>query len=111
MVSLEDSKYPKNFYKLEDGSLVSTTDRFCQEVNPVATNIPSDEDIFNNESGLPNESFIKNHFYLEGRLTESQVMQILRLGTALLTAEDNLLKIEAPLISKLPRDQHTSLRA
>lgn len=102
----QDKITVRDYYKLDDGSMVSTKNRFCQDVAPVAAEIPKDDQIFcEDQDGIPRIEIIREHFRFEGRLTESQVMRILRLGTALLASEDNLLRIPAPLISKFPNIQ------
>jgi serine/threonine-protein phosphatase 2B catalytic subunit len=45
----------------------------------------------------PNLSFLKNHFYREGRLTEDQALFIIRKGTEILRNEPNLLEMDAPI--------------
>lgn len=86
------------YYRCEDGSLVNTLERFCQEVPPIAAEFPRDDQIFDADDGLPIPEIIKEHFRYEGRLTESQVTRILELGTAILKKEDNLLKLPAPIV-------------
>ena len=45
----------------------------------------------------PNLSFLKQHFYREGRVTEEQALWILHEGTKVLKAEPNLLEMDAPI--------------
>src|SRR5882757_5085487 len=45
----------------------------------------------------PSLSFLKQHFYREGRLTEEQALWIINEGTKLLKAEPNLLEMDAPI--------------
>ncbi|RYP81038.1 hypothetical protein DL770_006028 [Monosporascus sp. CRB-9-2] len=59
---------------------------------------PRDEQFYQDETHeKPNIQFLKQHFYREGRLTEEQVLFIIRKGTELLRAEPNLLEIDAPI--------------
>lgn len=59
---------------------------------------PSDEQFFEDESHQkPNITFLKQHFYREGRLTEEQALWIINKGTELLRAEPNLLEMDAPI--------------
>ena len=44
--------------------------------------------------------YLKTHFFEEGKLTESQVLRIVRSGKDLLTKEANLLNIDTPATSK-----------
>lgn len=60
--------------------------------------VPSHEQFFSREDpSKPDVAFLKNHFYREGRLTEEQVLYILKKGTELLRAEPNLLEVDAPM--------------
>jgi serine/threonine-protein phosphatase 2B catalytic subunit len=47
----------------------------------------------------PNAEFLRDHFLHEGRLTEVQVLAILRQSTDVLTAEPNVLKVKSPVTS------------
>ncbi len=59
---------------------------------------PSDEQFYQDESReKPNIQFLKEHLFREGRLTEEQVLFIIRKGTELLRAEPNLLEMDAPV--------------
>lgn len=59
---------------------------------------PSDEQFYQDSTHeKPNIQFLKQHFYHEGRLTEDQVLFIIKKGTELLRAELNLLEIDAPV--------------
>lgn len=68
------------------------------DVQAPATYKPTDEQFFHDETHTkPNITFLKQHFYREGRLTEEQALWILRKGTELLRAEPNLLEMDAPI--------------
>ena len=68
------------------------------DVQAPATYKPTDEQFYSDETHTkPNIAFLKQHFYREGRLTEEQVLFILRKGTELLRAEPNLLEMDAPI--------------
>lgn len=59
---------------------------------------PTDEQFFEDDTqSKPNITFLKSHFYREGRLTEEQALWIIRKGTELLRAEPNLLEMDAPI--------------
>lgn len=59
---------------------------------------PKDEEFFDpQDPSKPNISFLKNHFYREGRLTEDQALYIIRAGTELLRQEPNVLEVDAPI--------------
>jgi len=85
-------------YPLENGSTVSTTERFMKEVPPPAARPPTDEQFFSpNDPSKPNLDFLKAHFYNEGRLTEEQALFILGKATNILQQEPNVLEIDAPI--------------
>ncbi|CDS11350.1 Putative Serine/threonine-protein phosphatase [Lichtheimia ramosa] len=104
-------------YKMDDGTVVSTKDRvikgWCpkdqtvilqhglnvkQHVPAPAVRIPTDEEFFSKERpGLPDITFLKDHFYREGRLSEEQALYILEKGTEILKEEPNLLEVGAPI--------------
>ncbi|CAK7243669.1 MAG: 3',5'-cyclic-nucleotide phosphodiesterase (PDEase) (3':5'-CNP) [Sporothrix thermara] len=87
-----------SIHAMEDGTNVSTTERVCKDVQAPATYKPTDEQFYSDETHTkPNIAFLKQHFYREGRLTEEQVLFILRKGTELLRAEPNLLEMDAPI--------------
>lgn len=59
---------------------------------------PTDEQFFEDDTHTkPNITFLKSHFYREGRLTEEQALWIIKTGTDLLRAEPNLLEMDAPI--------------
>ncbi|GMM34602.1 calcineurin catalytic subunit A [Saccharomycopsis crataegensis] len=84
-----------SIFVLEDKE-VSTKNRIVQSVPAPVTRKPSDDEVFL-PNGLPNHEFLKNHFYHEGRLHESQVIKILKAATELLRTEPNLLDVPAPV--------------
>ncbi|VDL95954.1 unnamed protein product [Schistocephalus solidus] len=53
-------------------------------------------DIFESQ-GKPNIEILKQHFILEGRLTDDAALKIINDGAALLREERNVLEIEAPV--------------
>lgn len=76
------------------------TDRV--QVPPPATEIPSDDQVFlADQRGrrMPNASFLKQHFFREGRLTEAQALLILDQATQLLAGEPNLVDVASPVTS------------
>lgn len=59
---------------------------------------PTDEQFFEDDTHTkPDITFLKSHFYREGRLTEEQALWIIKTGTDLLRAEPNLLEMDAPI--------------
>ena len=65
------------------------------------TIIPDDCVIFPSpKSDKPDAEYIKAHFFEEGKLSEAQVLRIVRAGTKLLSSESNLLEVETPATSK-----------
>ncbi|SCU90421.1 LAME_0E08482g1_1 [Lachancea meyersii CBS 8951] len=85
-----------SMYTLENGVRVSTKERVCSSVRPVALGTPTDEELFK-QDGIPDPDFLREHFRREGRLTESQVLRILEAGTECLSKEPNLLRVPAPV--------------
>ncbi|KAI0442609.1 serine/threonine-protein phosphatase 2B catalytic subunit [Xylaria telfairii] len=85
-------------HTMEDGTQVNTTERVCKDVQAPATFKPTDEQFFEDESHTkPNITFLKQHFYREGRLTDEQALWIIKTGTDLLRQEPNLLEMDAPI--------------
>lgn len=84
-------------YTLEDGTKVSTKERFVKGVPPITGMIPSDKELFDQGSGLPNHEFLREHFKREGRLSEAQALKILEMATNCLSKEPNLLHVPAPV--------------
>lgn len=84
-------------YTLEDGTKVSTKERFAKGVPPITGMIPSDKELFDQGSGLPNHEFLREHFKKEGRLSETQALKILEMATNCLSKEPNLLHVPAPV--------------
>ena len=85
-------------HQMEDGTQVSTLERVCKDVQAPATQPPTDEQFWSpQDRSKPNLAFLKQHFYREGRVTEEQAMWIINKGTELLTAEPNLLEMDAPI--------------
>ncbi|PHH83780.1 hypothetical protein CDD82_2652 [Ophiocordyceps australis] len=85
-------------HTMEDGTQVSTLERVCKDVQAPAMSKPTDDQFFADEThSLPSITFLKQHFYREGRLTEEQALWILKKGTELLREEPNLLEMDAPI--------------
>ncbi|CAI4210206.1 unnamed protein product [Parascedosporium putredinis] len=85
-------------HTMEDGTQVSTLERVCKDVQAPATSKPTDEQFFHDDTRTkPNITFLKQHFYREGRLTEEQALWILQRGTEILREEPNLLEMDAPI--------------
>ncbi|KAJ1963335.1 3',5'-cyclic-nucleotide phosphodiesterase (PDEase) (3':5'-CNP), partial [Dimargaris xerosporica] len=80
-----------------DGRQYITTERICKTVSPPRAYVPTPTQFFVDDAQtLPNVSFLKTHFFHEGRLTEAQALWIIHRGTEILTAEPNMLELEAP---------------
>ena len=68
------------------------------DVQAPATSKPTDEQFYEDETRQkPNITFLKQHFYREGRLSEEHALYILEKGTEILRAEPNLLYVDAPV--------------
>ncbi|RVD80504.1 uncharacterized protein DFL_008401 [Arthrobotrys flagrans] len=85
-------------HTMEDGTTVSTQERVIKDVQAPATQKPTDEQFYDpNDPTKPNLTFLKQHFYREGRLTEEQALFIIQRGTEILRKEPNLLEMDAPI--------------
>ncbi|RXK40906.1 serine/threonine-protein phosphatase 2B catalytic subunit A1 [Tremella mesenterica] len=85
-------------HQLENGDVVSTTERVVKDVQAPAMYLPSPEQFWDKtDPTKPNIAFLKNHFYREGRLTEDQALYILEKGGEILRNEPNLLDVDAPI--------------
>jgi serine/threonine-protein phosphatase 2B catalytic subunit len=68
------------------------------DVQAPAMHPPTDQQFFSPEDpSKPNLTFLKQHFYREGRLTEEQALYIIEEGTKVLKQEPNLLEMDAPI--------------
>ncbi|KAI9361419.1 calcineurin [Pilaira anomala] len=101
----ETSSTPKVTPKIDltlfttgDGTVVSTQERIIKEVPAPAVHLPTEEQFWSKERpGFPDINFLKDHFYREGRLSETQALYILQRGRDILKLENNLLEIPAPV--------------
>jgi serine/threonine-protein phosphatase 2B catalytic subunit len=75
---------------------IRTKSRICTEVPATTTTILEARDIFDS-AGQPNDAVVKNHFLLEGRLSETAVLKIVHQATEVFKAESNLLEIGPPV--------------
>lgn len=68
------------------------------DVQAPAMHPPTDQQFFSpQDPSKPNLTFLKQHFYREGRLTEEQALYIIEEGTKVLKQEPNLLEMDAPI--------------
>ena len=68
---------------------------------------PTDDEFYArgaNGQTVPNVAFLKEHFFKEGRLEESQAVFILKEATRMLTPEHNLLYLTGPIVGTSPRE-------
>jgi serine/threonine-protein phosphatase 2B catalytic subunit len=87
-----------SIYTMEDGTVVNTKKRVYTKIDPPAFEKPKDDELWSKERpGLPNLSFLREHFRREGRLTDKQALQILNSTKNMLSKEPNLLRIPAPI--------------
>ncbi|KAK6356843.1 3',5'-cyclic-nucleotide phosphodiesterase (PDEase) (3':5'-CNP) [Orbilia javanica] len=87
-----------SLHTMEDGTTVSTQERVIKDVQAPATQKPTDEQFYDpTDPTKPNLTFLKQHFYREGRLTEEQALFIIQRGTEILRKEPNLLEMDAPI--------------
>lgn len=83
---------------MEHYGVTDLTQRVCKEIRP-PDGIASDEDFYRQDNGIPipNVSFLRLHFYQEGRLTEDQVLFLLRRVGDIFKTERNVLYLSAPI--------------
>eukprot|EP01135_Chromosphaera_perkinsii_P003980 Nk52_evm23s265 gene=Nk52_evmTU23s265 len=81
---------------MADEAPKSTVERNCQEVPAPAGNLLTIEEVFG-DGDLPKPDVLKEHFTYEGRLALDCAEKIIKLGTACLSKESNLLAVEAPV--------------
>jgi serine/threonine-protein phosphatase 2B catalytic subunit len=116
-----EKKVPKidfTLFTAADGTVVSTKERVIRgkhenkhvllintnkskDVPAPAVHLPTEDEFWSKEKpGLPDIHFLKDHFYREGRLTETQALFILEKGKEILRLEKNLLDIPAPVTGR-----------
>ncbi|GJJ10603.1 3',5'-cyclic-nucleotide phosphodiesterase [Clathrus columnatus] len=80
------------------GAEVSTQERCIKDVKPPESRRPTDDEFFSSSDRTkPNVTFLKDHFFNEGRLTESQALYIIKTATEILKNEPNVLELDIPL--------------
>ncbi|RLV93104.1 Serine/threonine-protein phosphatase 2B catalytic subunit A2 [Spathaspora sp. JA1] len=83
-------------YTSDDGTTkYSTINRAITTVDPPAMFKPSKDQLYIN--GKPNCQFLKDHFFHEGRLNESDAIDIITMATQILSGEPNLLQVPEPV--------------
>ncbi|KAJ2391678.1 3',5'-cyclic-nucleotide phosphodiesterase (PDEase) (3':5'-CNP) [Coemansia sp. RSA 2603] len=82
----------------EDGLQMNTVDRVVSDVAEPTTLIPSHSEVFEDDDETrPQCSFLREHFFREGRLREQDALAIIQHATQMLRAEETLLTIDAPV--------------
>lgn len=81
-------------YVDEDGKQHSTLGRIMSDVEPLITRRPTDDEVF--PDGKPDYKFLNEFFRREGRLTEQQVIKIIKDAKEIFDDEENLLKLPCP---------------
>ncbi|KAJ8488250.1 hypothetical protein ONZ45_g14019 [Pleurotus djamor] len=79
---------------------LNTSGRIVSQVPEPAAKKPTDDEFFAiDERGerKPNPTFLKHHFFREGRLTEEQALLILDLATRMLSTEANIVHVKSPV--------------
>ena len=74
---------------------LSTVERVCKDVAPIATRRLGDSDVF--AGGKINPEVVKGHFMKEGRLKEETATRIVREAIVILKKESTVLDLQAPL--------------
>lgn len=94
---------PRHIYHLENGQEIVTVRRACEKVVPARSQLPTDEQLFSKDPNggvKPNTTFLKTHFFEEGKLSNDQLLRLIQMGTDVLRAESNVLRMDAPIIGK-----------
>ncbi|KAF4566089.1 hypothetical protein EYR40_002095 [Pleurotus pulmonarius] len=79
---------------------VNTTGRIVSNVPEPAARTPSEDEFFAiDDTGdrKPNPTFLKQHFFREGRLTDEQALYILQRTTHVLSKEANMVHVKSPV--------------
>jgi serine/threonine-protein phosphatase 2B catalytic subunit len=74
-----------------------TKERVCKDVTPPASNLLTEEEVFDSQTGLPRPDVLKDHFTREGRVEQAVALRIIKDCSKLLKSEPTMLDIEAPL--------------
>jgi serine/threonine-protein phosphatase 2B catalytic subunit len=63
--------------------------------------VATDDEFYLEEGGedMPNIVFLRLHFFKEGRLTEEQILFLLRKVKDIFTEEKNVLRLQSPITS------------
>lgn len=80
-----EPKYPRQIASVPEPAWKKPTDRELFTPHPTTSEL------------LPNPSFLKQHFFREGRLTEPQALSILEKATDRLAREPNLVDVASPV--------------
>ncbi|KAG2004450.1 serine/threonine-protein phosphatase 2B catalytic subunit, variant 2 [Coprinopsis cinerea AmutBmut pab1-1] len=74
-------------------------ERKVPSVPPPAANKPTEAEFFYGEGAerKPNPSFLKDHFFKEGRLLEEQALYIINRATRILAKEPNMVEVKSPV--------------
>jgi serine/threonine-protein phosphatase 2B catalytic subunit len=81
----------------DHGKEFKTTERIVKTVTAPTDVIPTDEELFANPGGLPDYKLLRDHFKREGKLTQNQVLKIIKMATKIFENEPNLLDVPSPV--------------
>lgn len=90
-------QHDPSIYIDDNGKEFKTTERIIKSVTAPTDVIPTDEELFGNNGDLPNYKFLREHFKREGKLTQIQVLKIIKMATKIFESESNLLHIPSPV--------------
>ncbi|QPG74468.1 hypothetical protein FOA43_001798 [Brettanomyces nanus] len=103
--AIEKVNYPKlapdidlTVYVDSEGHAYSTKERAVASVEPPEVTIPKDERLFNQNDERPDYKFLQEHFRKQGRLSESQILRIIKTATEMFHDEPNLLEVGCPAV-------------
>lgn len=85
-------------YVDKDGKTYRTTERIVKSVEPPDHHIPTDDEVFPRRNGIPDYKFIREHFRRQGRLSESQIITIIKEAGSVFKNEPALLEVACPTV-------------
>ncbi|QOU20058.1 hypothetical protein BRETT_004706 [Brettanomyces bruxellensis] len=85
-------------YTDEKGNIFKTTERIVKSVEPPERRIPSDEELFPDGNGIPDYKLVWEHFRVQGRLTEEQLLRIIDKASGVFAVEPSMLKVSCPAV-------------
>ena len=88
---------PTDVVEPVDYNKIDTKARHVDTIPAPATERLSSAELFNSKTGLPDHKLLKEHLRREGRLTDECAMKIIKACTAILSKEETMLNVPAPV--------------